>query len=125
MNETEKADDEVDTYHAWDCSPAELTAEIERLKAEIEPTREEILELANAVAACGATRVAGVLRRGVELEAEIERLREKCDELGSDKERWYRMAELHCSTIVQLKADNERLQNENSDLKREIKLYLS
>ena len=39
MNETEKADDEVDTYHAWDCSPAELTAEIERLKAEIERMR--------------------------------------------------------------------------------------
>ena len=39
MNETEKADDEVDTYHAWDCSPAELTAEIERLKAENEALR--------------------------------------------------------------------------------------
>lgn len=41
---------------------------------------------------------------GVEhLRQENERLREKCDELGSDKERWYRMAELHCSTIDRLK----------------------
>lgn len=42
MNETEKADDEVDTYHAWDCSPAELTAEIERLKADNERLREAV-----------------------------------------------------------------------------------
>jgi hypothetical protein len=37
------------------------------------------------------------------LRLENERLREKCDELDFDKERWYRMAELHCSTIDRLK----------------------
>lgn len=26
-------EDEVDTYHGWDCTPAELTAEIEQLRA--------------------------------------------------------------------------------------------
>lgn len=45
MSETERADDEVDTYHAWDCSPAELTAEIERLKADNERLRNENSDL--------------------------------------------------------------------------------
>lgn len=34
---------------------------------------------------------------------EIFRLQERCDELGSDKNNWYRMAELHCHTIDRLK----------------------
>ena len=43
---------------------------------------------------------AAELRR---LHEENERLRAKCDELGSDRETWYRMAELHCATIDRLK----------------------
>ena len=34
---------------------------------------------------------------------EIVRLQEKCEELGYDKNTWYRMAELHCQTIERQK----------------------
>jgi mevalonate kinase len=44
-------------------------------------------------------------RVGLEYQAaaEIERLQEKCDELYSDKERWYRMCELHTTNLQSLK----------------------
>lgn len=34
---------------------------------------------------------------------ESDEILERCDELYQDKERWYRMAELHCQTIERLK----------------------
>ncbi len=40
-------EDEVDTYHAWDCSPAELTAEIERLR-KVEQRADELLKALDA-----------------------------------------------------------------------------
>ena len=56
---------------------------------------------------------------------EIEKLQEKCDELFADKERWYRMAELHCSTIAQLKVENDSLQTEIHRLQEEVELWKS
>lgn len=60
----------------------------------------EALRLADECDWSAKFKAAKELRR---LHAENERLQERCDELGSDKERWYRMAELHCTTIDQLK----------------------
>lgn len=40
-----KKKDEVDTYHAWDCSIPELTAEVERLKADNERLQNENSDL--------------------------------------------------------------------------------
>ena len=39
-----------------------------------------------------------------DLQAEVERLREICDDLYSDKERWYHMCELHTTNLRLLKA---------------------
>ena len=35
-------EDEVDTYHGWDCTPAELTAEIEQLREENKQLRRAV-----------------------------------------------------------------------------------
>jgi hypothetical protein len=37
-------------------------------------------------------------------QGKIQQLEEKCEELYSDKERWFRLAELHCHTIERLKS---------------------
>jgi hypothetical protein len=42
FDEEDNLEDEVDTYHGWDCTPAELTAEIEQLREENKQLRRAV-----------------------------------------------------------------------------------